>query len=359
MSKKNPLKSILIKVVISFCFFGVLFSFVQTEKLFAIFSRINWFYFSLSFALVPVMLLASCLKWKLILDLHGEKIPCSKLLKIYLIGYLFSNILPSTFGGDVVRSYYSGKIINNQSFSAIAVFIERFTGIIMLLFLVMLAPLMHAKLYREPYIYIPGILALSLLLLMVWIWRVYNSMQILHRIAQQFIFFLYKMAELTNLKVLISVIHALEKSYLNVFKRLKKLRAEMTIAVSIIRKDTSLVVKLLLLTVGFYLLTLLNVYVSFMAFDIRPNFLEACALVPVILFVAQIPVTLLGNIGFYESVFVLYFLIIDIPGAETLAMGLLLRLKMILTGVAGYFVYITYSHSKNLGEEMRGIDQNM
>ena len=52
-----------LKVVISGAFFIVLFSFVQGKELLAIFRRIDWLYFTLSFALLPVMLSASCLKW--------------------------------------------------------------------------------------------------------------------------------------------------------------------------------------------------------------------------------------------------------------------------------------------------------
>jgi glycosyltransferase 2 family protein len=301
MNNKFSIKSIFIKLIISCCFVWILFSFVQTKELVQVLSRINLFYFSLSFALVPIMVLLSCLKWKLILDLHKKKIPYAELLKIYLIGYMFSNVLPSTFGGDVARSYYSGKIINNQTFSAIAVFIERFSGIMVLLLLVILAPLLHEGLYRNPYIYIPAICALGLIVVIAWVWKVHISAQIFYQIARKSISFLYKITASAPLKLLLPVINTLEKIVLKVFRRLKKLRNEMTNAVSIIRKDNYLMVKILLLTVLFYLSTLLNVYLSFMAFNIQPDFLAICAVVPVILFVGQIPVTFLGNIGFFLS----------------------------------------------------------
>jgi len=119
------------------------------------------------------------------------------------------------------------------------------------------------------------------------------------------------------------------------------------------------VVVILLLTTLFYLLTFINVYVSFLAFGVTPDFWEISSLIPVILFVAQVPVTLLGNIGFFESVFVFYFLLIGIPGVETLAMGLLLRLKMITTGGIGYFIYITYKHPESHGEEIDQLERNI
>jgi uncharacterized membrane protein YbhN (UPF0104 family) len=60
--------------------------------------------------------------------------------------------------------------------------------------------------------------------------------------------------------------------------------------------------------------------------------------------VGMIPVTLLGNLGFTESVFVTYFTLIGINPAATLAMALLLRFKYLLVGGIGFVAYITYRH---------------
>jgi len=69
--------------------------------------------------------------------------------------------------------------------------------------------------------------------------------------------------------------------------------------------------------------------------------------VPTIMFTAHLPVGLLGNLGFFESVFVFYFLLIGVNGAQTLAMGLLLRLKMLTIGAIGFVVYLMYRHHRS------------
>jgi len=359
MKKKISKRALFVKVIISGCFFWILISFVQTDQLFEVASRINWLYLTLSFVLIPVMLVVSSLKWKMILDLHEKKIPFLRLIRIYLIGYFFSNLLPSTVGGDVVRSYYSGKIINNQSFSAIAIFIERFSGVFILLILVIVSPLINADLYKSPYIYIPSIVSIVLILITVWIWRAQQPLELLHRLARVIFSFLYKSASLPGLTGLTSIIKVLEKFYQNIYRRLEKLHNELKTSVNTIRQDRSLLFKIICITILFYLFTWLNVYVAFMAFGIKPGFFSTCALVPTALFMAQIPVTILGNMGFFESVFVLYFLLIGIPGAETLAMGLLLRLKMLTIGGVGYLVYLSYSHEKYIGEEIDQFDQSV
>jgi len=355
MKKELSKKFLAVKIIISGAFFWVLISFVQTHQLIQIISSIDWLYFFLCFALMPIMLTVSCLKWQMILDLHDIKIPFFKLIKIYLIGYFFSNLLPSTVGGDVVRSYYSGKIIENQSFSAVAVFIERFSGVILLLFLVILSPLIQTDLYQNPYIYIPSIGSFFLLLVIIWIWRIQNPLKLPRLITEWLFSFAAHAIPFPAFK---SVILATEKKCAAIYMRLERLHHELGTAVKTIRKNRTLLAKIISFTILFYILTWLNVYLAFKAFGVKPEFSAICALVPTILFVAQIPVTLLGNIGFFESVFVFYFILIGIPGAETLAMSLLIRLKMLTIGGVGYLVYLSYSHAKHIGEEFEHIEHS-
>lgn len=357
MKKANFKLRLLTKGVISVAFFWVLFSFVQTDELFKIFQNIDYIYFFLSFALVPVMVIVSCLKWKIILNLHSRKVPFFRLIRIYLIGYLFSNLLPSTVGGDVVRSYYSGKLINNQSFAAIAIFIERFSGLFLLFFLVLFTPMLQNDLYARSYFFIPSVGAFFLIGVIIWIWRVQNPLDLPARIARMFFSLCYKISSFSRLSMLSLLIERAESFCCKIHARLEKLHFELRLAVTTIQKDRSLFWRIIFITILFYFLTLLNVYVSFMAFGVSVDFLKICAIVPTALFVAQIPVTLLGNLGFFESVFVGYFLFIGIPGAETLAMGLLLRLKMMSMGGAGYLSYISYSGVKYGTEEFEKLQK--
>jgi uncharacterized protein (TIRG00374 family) len=349
--KKISQKALWVKALIRCAFFWILISFVQTHQLALIITRINWFYLSLSLLLSPVMLVISCLKWKLVLDTGQHRVSFLKLIRIYLIGYFFSNLLPSTVGGDVVRSYYSGRIISNQSFAVVAIFIERFSGVLLLLLLVILAPLMRTELYQSPYIYFPALGASCILFVILWVWRVKKPLELPNRLAELFFSVVYKSVSPPGLRRATRLITLLEKTSKTLFLRLDKLHLELGAAIITIKNNTSLSIKIIAITILFYVLTWLNVYAAFLAFDVHPNFVGICALVPVILFVAQIPVTILGNLGFFESVFVLYFLLIGVSGAETLAMGLLLRVKLLITGGVGYLVYLSYSHAQHIGEE--------
>lgn len=345
----------IIKVIVSVAFFMVLLSFVQRQELLELLDRIDWLYFGLSFLLIPVMLSISCMKWKVLLDVKRREISFLALIRIYLVGYFFSNLLPSVVGGDVVRSFYAGKIIDNQAYSAVSVFVERFSGILFLILLVIFAPLMRPDLYRSPYIYIPAAAAVVLLAVIFWVWTVKQPLALPDKI----ITFLFSSLKWLTDRLCFSPAQRglafLQRVHRGIFKRLRKFHDELQRAVQVIRQDKMLFCKVIVLTVFFYILTWVNVYVSFRAFGVQPDFFAVSALVPTIMFVAHIPVTLLGNLGFFESVFVFYFLQIQIPAAESLAMGLLLRVKMLTLGIIGYLVYLFYKYQR--GTELEQLEQ--
>ena len=347
MKKTCRKKLVIIKAAVSAAFFFILFSFVQHNELAAVFRGVNWLFFFLSFVLAIVMLMVSCLKWKLLLDASGQRLNYLVLLRIYLTGYFFSNLLPSTVGGDLMRSYYAGRLYNNQASAAASVFLERFTGMLFLLILVILAPLMLPGLYKNPFIYIPATGAVCLLLLILWLWKVKEPLAFPDIIIKRFLAKLHQFAFRTNLTYFKQSVTWIENSYIQVLKRLHSFKNELQISLTTIRSNNRLFFLLFILTASFYLLTWLNVYTSFLAFGVHPGFFAISALVPTIMFVGQLPVTLLGNLGFIESVFVFYFLQLQIPAAESLAMGLLLRIKMLSLGIIGYFFYLSIAHKEN------------
>lgn len=356
MSLKISKTKLAFKAIISLAFFSILISFVQGNELALMFSRINWLFLLLSLILTPIMIAISCLKWKMILDVGGRRVPFMTLFRIYLIGYFFSNMLPSTVGGDVVRSYYAGKIIDDQAYSAIAIFIERFSGIFFLFFLVIMTPVFKPSLYHSPYVTIPIAGSLILIFLTLWIWKVKKPFSFANMVFKKSLTLFAKCMTRIDREKADTLSDTINTHYETFIGRLEKLRAKLNMAVSTIQKDKKLFGQLILITVLFYFLTWVNVSFALLAFGVQHQFLHVCALVPTIMFVAHIPVTLLGNLGFFESVFVFYLLLIDIPGVESLAMGLLLRMKMLLIGVVGFFVYMAYKHAT--GDDAKQLEQS-
>lgn len=333
---------IIIKVVFSFAFFSVLLSFVKGNELVAVVKQVDPVYLAVSFGVTFVMLIASCAKWKVVLDLKDDKVPFLELLKIYMVGYFFSNILPSTVGGDVVRSYYAGRIINNQAYSAVSVFVERFSGIMLLFLLVIIMPLLAPQLYTSPYIFFPACAGGFFLVVILWVWLSKNPFALPNLIAEGVFSFLGRLVDKTGVRFLIRLVERAELFYKKILGKLKKFREELQVAMKAVKKDKQFLFRIVYLTVLFYVLTWVNVYTAYRAFGVDVNFLQICAIVPAIMLVAHVPVTLLGNLGYFESVFVFFFMLIGVGGAESLAMGLLLRVKTLTMGIIGFGVYLLY-----------------
>ncbi len=343
MKNKFRNKAIVIKASISAGFFYILFSFTQRADLFTVFSRVDWLFFILSFLVAIIMLLVSCMKWKLLLAASGHHLHFFILLRTYLVGYFFSNILPSTVGGDLVRSYYIGKRINNQAASAAAIFLERFSGMLFLLLLVIIAPLMKWELYHNPFVYIPAIAASCFLLLLLWIWLAKEPFALPDKIITLLVKTIPQTPIVSNNSRVVKLCSWIQMFYTGLVKRLNTFKEELQTSLVTIKNDRLLFFQIFSLTGIFYLLTWVNVYVSFLAFGVETDFIAISALVPAIMLVSQVPMTLLGNLGFIESIFVIYFTQLNIPVAESLAMGLLLRIKLLSLGIIGFFIYIALS----------------
>ncbi len=336
------------KLIISLVFFSVLLSFVRGNELAAVFQKISWPWFAFSFFITLTQLAVSCAKWKIILDLKGKPLSYWELLKIYFIHYFFSNILPSTFGGDVVRSYYAGRLINNQSYAAVSIFVERLSGVFFLFLLVAIAPFFYIELLSNPYLFVPACSGLTCAAVIVWLCLAKNPFAVPNKIAEGLFFHLHRFAAKRCFSKLANPLRYIENIYYKILVSLKKLKNEMQIATEAVKNNPQFVRRLIFLTLFFNILMWINVYATFRTFHVEVDFLAICALVPAIMFVAQIPVTVLGNLGYYESVFVFYFLMVGVDGAETLAMGLFLRLKSISLGGVGFIVYLVYRQKHRL-----------
>lgn len=75
----------------------------------------------------------SSLRWKSILATSKIKANVLDLYKLYIQGYFYNNFLPTQMGGDVYKSVSLGKIINDQAVSLFSVFMDRFSGLVVLL----------------------------------------------------------------------------------------------------------------------------------------------------------------------------------------------------------------------------------
>ena len=75
----------------------------------------------------------SSLRWQAILSTSKVQVKVVELFKLYIKGYFYNNFLPTQMGGDVYKSVSLGKIIKDQAVSLFSVFMDRFSGLVVLL----------------------------------------------------------------------------------------------------------------------------------------------------------------------------------------------------------------------------------
>ncbi len=135
-------------------------------KIGSVLRNVNPYWLLLAFSLHAWGLYISAYRWQILARAQGDEVPLVFLAKSYLVGTFFNNFLPTRFGGDVVRiwdgSLYSKSLVKSSAI----VLVERFTGIIVLFLLAVVASLFRLDMARQvPVIWVALLLGLVGLLL--------------------------------------------------------------------------------------------------------------------------------------------------------------------------------------------------
>ncbi len=71
-------------------------------------------------------------RWQVLLSALDIEVPLGQLTALYFIGFLFTNVLPTGFGGDPIRMYELSRYTHRTAESAGTVLADRFFGLIVL-----------------------------------------------------------------------------------------------------------------------------------------------------------------------------------------------------------------------------------
>ena len=71
-------------------------------------------------------------RWQVLLAALDVEVPLGQLTALYFIGFLFTNVLPTGFGGDPIRMYELSRYTHRTAESAGTVLADRFFGLIVL-----------------------------------------------------------------------------------------------------------------------------------------------------------------------------------------------------------------------------------
>lgn len=131
MTRSNVLRYL--RLVLGFVLLGLLFYWVPLAQFVATLSRAAYGVVLLAFLLTLVNFTLSILKLQLALSALGYAVGFAHVMRAYYIGTFFNNFIPTSVGGDLVKTYELNKHEGSDvSTSTLAVVAERLSGIFVL-----------------------------------------------------------------------------------------------------------------------------------------------------------------------------------------------------------------------------------
>ncbi|HVT29590.1 MAG TPA: flippase-like domain-containing protein [Lacipirellulaceae bacterium] len=117
----------------------------------------------------------SAYRWQVLLRAKDVHVPLSELFSFYMIGMFINNFMPGSIGGDVAKSYYLFKRTRKLEITVVSVFLERFTGLLGLCLLAVIALAVGYQYLHSPMV-IASVVgsAVILVLIVVVLWQLPN-----------------------------------------------------------------------------------------------------------------------------------------------------------------------------------------
>ena len=282
-------------------------------------SKANLSFLAASLLFIPLMDILNTVKWKSLVSARRIPIGFWRLFSFYVVGRFYNLILPSSIGGDVVRVYLLGRFSGRTADAAAIVFVERFTGVIVLIGLTGLAVLFASVGFSTSTLVATLIFAAFSLTVLLWL---IASEKPLH-FAENY---------LDN-----------NRFFTAIAGKLRKFR----VAVKQFRHETLALNMAIFNSILFYAAAVLNVWVATLVFDQSVPFLSMVIAVPIIMFIMNIPISI-GNIGVMEFGYTLTLMQFGMSGEDAIATALLMRSKLLLAGCVGGIYYAFQADNREI-----------
>ncbi|HUW94382.1 MAG TPA: lysylphosphatidylglycerol synthase transmembrane domain-containing protein [Anaerolineae bacterium] len=262
-------------------------------------------YLLAAWSLYLFSMLLRAYRWQVLLRIQKLEAPLSRLTSLYFIGTFFNTVLPTGFGGDVVRMYELSKDSRHGAESVSTVLVDRLCGFVVLFIMASLAlPFSYRIIPPLAGVVIVAITVLTLLGVClaandgVWAW-------------------------LARLPLLGSLLGT---------PRVQQFR------VSIAAYRTRSITKALLASLAFNILLMILNYLVALALGVRISPWYFLVFIPIISFLLTLPVSFSG-LGVREGGYVLLFGQAGVPHSLALGMSLCIYFMTVATGLFGGLLY--------------------
>ena len=262
--------------------------------------------------------LSSSLKWYMLTTARDLKAGFWRIYSYYLIGQFCNLFLPTSVGGDVVRSYQLGKYTDNQTDSLASVFVERYTGVLVLLLIAGIAVLTRLSVFNVDFILVSLVIFSLGLGFIAWM------------LIDERLYLWFRQlvtSRITNSEKLFIKIDSLMNS------------------ISVYRNDYRAMVWAFINSLVFYFIAVVNVYVTAKVFQVDIGFIDMLIATPIIMLIMNLPISF-GNLGLMEFAYIAIFQMMGYSAELALSVAILMRLKSLLDGIIGGVLYPIFVTNK-------------
>jgi glycosyltransferase 2 family protein len=258
------------------------------------------------------------LRWRMLLEAAGINISLKRLISSFSGGIFFSIFLPSTIGGDFVRTIDLAEHTKKAKEVIATVFLDRLSGYIGLVFVILPALWLGRNLMLDKVVIssVSVIIALLIVILLV----LFNN-------------FIY-----SRIKKFLSTPGAV---------RIKETIRNIHHEIHIFRNHKSMIVSNLMLSFLIQLIYPLSVYFIGLSLGIKLNFIYFLIFLPIIGAITLLPIAI-GGLGLREGLFVVYFAKAGVIKQLSLAMSLLSFSFVVFYGAIGGLIYVLTVHHRRI-----------
>ena len=275
-------------------------------------------FLAIGFLILFLIYFLGFLRWHMLLKAAGIDIPVKRSVISFSGGAFFSIFLPSTIGGDLVRSADLARHSRKTKEVIATVFMDRLSGYIGLVIVVVLALSFGKDLSKDKVVLssvgvIVAILALAMLVS-------FNS-------------FIY-----AKISRFLSAPWA---------GRIGEMIKGLHYEIHIFRNRGKLAACNIILSVVMQLITPLSAYFIALSLGIRPGLIYFFIFIPIIGAITLLPIAM-GGLGLRESLFVFYFAKAGLAKELAIAVSLLSFSFIVIYGELGGLIYVLTVHHRRV-----------
>ena len=304
--------SIIIRVGISIILLVALFKFnkIDIHDLMQDIKDADKLLLAVGFLIFFLAYFLSFLRWRMLLKAVGISIPFKKLMSAYCGGVFFSIFLPSTIGGDIVRSADLGEHTKKVKEVIATVFLDRLSGYIGLIMVLLPAIFFGKDLVADRVVFTSVAVMISLLAMVLLV--LFNKR-----------------------------IYALISKFLSTPKagKIKEAIRDMHQEIHIFRNHQRVIIGNIILSIIIQIISPLCIYFIACSLGLRINFVYFLIFLPIIGAITLIPISI-GGLGLREGLFVVYFAKAGVIKQLALAMSLLSFSFIVIYGAIGGLIYV-------------------